>query len=293
MKIKHIVITRFNLKIWQKDKSNRATLGEDWMEERFNLFERFCFPSLMHQSDKNFRWLCLFDSETPEKYKERVKQYQSLCPQFCPVFFHETEAHDNYKSITHQRILSEFDPSCDAFITSRLDNDDALHGDYIATINQLAKNTERTDQYCVFIYGYQYFERKNLLTRIKYPNNHFTARIEKGLTDPASIKTVFEIKHSHLRKKGIANNVYVNKISDRKRPFWIEVIHERNVANDLFLAFRIKDLIYFFQTKPEMKTRTLSEFGLDVSIEKWHQIVAFQSFYMLEVCSKILHKLVK
>ena len=61
MKIKHIVITRFNLKIWQKDKSNKTTLGEDWMEERFNLFERFCFPSLMHQSDKNFRWLCLFD----------------------------------------------------------------------------------------------------------------------------------------------------------------------------------------------------------------------------------------
>ncbi len=294
MKIKHLVITRFNLKIWDKDKSNNITLGDDWLEQRFLLFEQFCFPSLLSQTDKKFLWICLFDSKTPTKYLQKIQNFQSILPQLKPIFISELEAVDNYKSITRSTILNEFYPNEDnVFITTRIDNDDSIHVDYIKKINQIAESTNYQDQYCVFEYGYQYFVLTNLLTRIKYPNNHFTSRIEKGIKEKNNIKTVFAIKHSHLRKKSVTESVYVHKIIDKKNPFWIEVIHERNVANDLFLSFRIKDIVNFFQTRAEIRNRTLSEFGLSISISKGNQIKKYATYYLPEVFKKIIRQIIR
>lgn len=59
MSIKHFIATRFNLKIeeWNTAKDGSVVLTEKWLEERFNLFEKYCFPSVANQSIKNFYWL--------------------------------------------------------------------------------------------------------------------------------------------------------------------------------------------------------------------------------------------
>ena len=71
-KFKHFIITLFNLKIWKEDKTHRATQTADWLAQRFDLFERFCLPSVAHQTNKNFTWLCLFDKDTPTDMRQRI-----------------------------------------------------------------------------------------------------------------------------------------------------------------------------------------------------------------------------
>jgi hypothetical protein len=294
MGIKHLIITRFNLNIWGRDKLNNITLGEDWLEQRFCLFEQYCLPSVLSQSDKNFMWLCFFDAETPTKYLQKINTYHNSIPELKSVFLTESEGFDNYNSIIKKTILNEFNSAKnDISITTRLDNDDSIHIDFVKRLNQIAVSTKYKDQFCVFEYGYQYFATSNFITRIKYPNNHFTSRIEKELTDINDIKTVLAIKHSHLRKKNITENFYVNKIIDKRNPFWIEVIHERNVANDLFLSFRIKDISNFILTKIELKNRKLSEFGLDIYISKKNQAKKYFTFYLPELFKKVKRKLIQ
>ena len=68
------VITRFNLRLWSKDKHNRPTLSKEWLEQRFDLFEKYCYTSVMHQSSQNFLWVCLFDEDATLPYLNKVKK---------------------------------------------------------------------------------------------------------------------------------------------------------------------------------------------------------------------------
>ena len=72
----HYLITRFNLKKtnWNpRWKINQQlALSDEWLKYRFELFEKYCFPSVYNQSNQNFTWCVFFDIKTPDYYKERV-----------------------------------------------------------------------------------------------------------------------------------------------------------------------------------------------------------------------------
>ena len=82
----HYILTRFNLRLWTKDKNRNNTRTEEWLKNRFELFERFCLPSIMNQTSQSFKWIVLFDINTPEKYKERIKSYEKACQHFFPCY---------------------------------------------------------------------------------------------------------------------------------------------------------------------------------------------------------------
>ena len=88
----HLIITRFNLNLYARDKHDAPTRTERWLEHRFELFERYCLPSVAAQTNPNFRWLCLFDAATPAAYRRRIGGYQSVCPQFRSVFYSAGQA---------------------------------------------------------------------------------------------------------------------------------------------------------------------------------------------------------
>ena len=88
----HLIITRFNLNLYARDKHDAPTRTERWLEHRFEIFERYCLPSVAAQTNPNFRWLCLFDAATPAAYRRRIGGYQSVCPQFRSVFYSAGQA---------------------------------------------------------------------------------------------------------------------------------------------------------------------------------------------------------
>jgi hypothetical protein len=81
---KHFLLTRFNVKTkWKTTKNGEETLTEKWLSHRFDLFEKFCYPSVRNQKNQGFRWLVFFDINTPTPYKERIsdlaREYQNTC----------------------------------------------------------------------------------------------------------------------------------------------------------------------------------------------------------------------
>ena len=51
-----------------KDKNGNIVNDLNWLKHRYYLFETFCFPSILSQTNKNFKWLVFFDKDTPSEY---------------------------------------------------------------------------------------------------------------------------------------------------------------------------------------------------------------------------------
>ena len=73
----HFIVTRFNLPLFKAKVEGKVVgnLDETWLAGRFDLFERYCLPSVKGQTCQNFRWIVLFDAATPQKFKDRFKSY--------------------------------------------------------------------------------------------------------------------------------------------------------------------------------------------------------------------------
>jgi hypothetical protein len=69
----HFILTRFNVKVSFAEPG--AGLEPAWLLHRFELFDHFCYPSVRGQSNLNFKWLVLFDSNTPDSFKEKIAAY--------------------------------------------------------------------------------------------------------------------------------------------------------------------------------------------------------------------------
>lgn len=99
----HFIITRFNLNLYAQDKHDLPTRTDRWLEHRFEVFERYCLPSVAAQTSGNFTWLCLFDAATPEPYRSRIEGYKARCPQFEAVYYTAAQA-ANLTEISARRL---------------------------------------------------------------------------------------------------------------------------------------------------------------------------------------------
>ncbi|WP_417558562.1 glycosyltransferase [Mesoflavibacter zeaxanthinifaciens] len=135
--MKHFIATRFNLKVetWKTAKDGSTVLTDEWLEERFELFEKYCYPSVINQKNKNFYWVIFFDIDTPKIFKGRIENLIRN-HDFIDILYI-----DGIKAMNHsfnQYILEKLENTKDFIITSRLDNDDAIHQDFVGTIQKLA-----------------------------------------------------------------------------------------------------------------------------------------------------------
>ena len=191
-KVDTFILTRFNLHLWKKDKHNRNTLSNIWMEQRFELFEKYCFPSVMNQKDRNFIWLCLFDISTLCDYKTRIIEYSRRCPEFFPLFLDDTETSDYTHYIT--KVIKHLKNDNKILITIRLDNDDALNLDYVSNIRHCLDNISENTVILSFKYGIQYYVKEQIAVHIPFYNNHFLAMVDKMYDKD----TIYQRKVQHV-----------------------------------------------------------------------------------------------
>ena len=233
MTLQHFILTRFNLLLWKKDKEGRKVRTTEWLEHRFALFERYCLPSVMGQSCQAFSWIVLFDITTPERFKDRIADYQKKCPQLIPVFV-EPENGRKFARIFRNEVIKRME--ADRVITTYLDNDDAINVRFVEDLQQRSMGLDDG----TFIYysdGYQLFTSDGYLMQIHYPNNHFVSVVEPGL--PAMVKTIYGYgSHYYIDKN---KSAVIERIE--KTPMWCEVVHDKNVDNDAyyFLAKMVSD----------------------------------------------------
>lgn len=265
----HFLITRFNIPAsnWKLDKNHNQVQNDVWLQKRIELFERFCLPSVIAQTCKNFRWIVWFSSDSPLLLKKKIKEWGLLCDNFEAVY---SDDYDYWQTEGLPKFIKENVASkCDYVITTRLDNDDAISIKAIAEIQKafVPSNNTIVD----FPNGYCYNLQSELFSKHAIISSPFISYIESK--QKKKIETVY--KEGHPAWIGKADFVSVNE------RMWIQVCHDSNIANSQHGKF-------CFQPN-------LAEFGLDQSINQSICNVCFerikQEYYLLKHKVKMFMKM--
>ncbi len=221
MGLNHFLITRFSVPFddYQNDKSGAKVRTPEWLEHRFRLFKTFCLPSVKAQTCQDFLWLVFFDGNTPEYFKKEIKNIKTQYRNFTPLFVDSASAFHTSLKQTIAENCKENIP----LITSRIDNDDALHGDYIKTIQQHASSND-DDFLLNFKWGLQLDLKSGVLYQSKDESNPFITRICKWQNQ--EIKTVFEFGHHEAEKF-----LPIKQITNPRG--WLVIIHDKNMLNTI------------------------------------------------------------
>ena len=111
-------------------------LSDDWLKARITEFENFCFPSVTSQSSQEFKWVIFCDPDSPQWFKDYMSAKDD---HFTTIFTNELRRINVGRVLREHGILLEGD-----VISSRIDNDDAIPANYIATVQGLYSGQERT-----------------------------------------------------------------------------------------------------------------------------------------------------
>lgn len=216
MKTQHFLITRFNLRLRTTRAGRRQQPGltHEWMEERLDLFERVCAPSVRHQTNQEFVWLLFLDEETPPATVARV--VSAVAGVEAELVFLPAGSDDStIAAAVRERVHAE----TGLLLTTRLDNDDALHEDAMAKIRKTARPHRRE-----FLNPRFGWVTDGRLARVKaHKYGHFTTLVEPR--EFGEFRTVHcGLAHSRVRRFARVRQVGGG-------PFWLEVVHGRNVSN--------------------------------------------------------------
>lgn len=214
----HFLITRFNVPYekWTRDKSGGITRDIKWLHHRFELFERFCFPSVSGQLNQNFQWIVFFDVDTPDEYVKMINTYKERFSLFVPCF---VASMGEFFEAVKSEIKGRLSAQTSYLITSRLDNDDALHHLYIDEVQKQFR--PHNDIVLNFRKGCVFDVEKRCLYAHTNESNHFLSRIESLAP---SFETVMSMNHTVAKNK--VDVLQLNEIRG-----WLTVVHNHNLVN--------------------------------------------------------------
>ena len=205
----HIVLTRFNVK--SRGKESKIRLQPNWLNDRFELFEAYCLPSIKGQSLSNFKWLIYFDSHTPEDYKTRIEQYCKDLPLLTPFYI------DEWNTENVQNAIRNIIPSdAEYILTTRLDNDDGIHSNFFEVLHN--QDFDKTDWYYNFPNGLTYSD--GIAYAHTDTSNAFLSRFERV----DSFQTAWQLPHPEVEQTGRLTQIDLSFA-------WLQVIHGLNVSN--------------------------------------------------------------
>lgn len=170
----HFVITLFNLRLYWKGREKQLSsidtaTDKAYLDNGFNRFEKYAVPSIENQSCKNFIWLVLFSKDTPMEYVEKV--CVGDCQYLVPLFLTDEESH-NFRDYLVNYIGENY--SFDEWITTRLDNDDAVSVDFVSEIQDCVKSGSHGENYAIsFPDGYQFDVGKNVIAKYNFFKQSF------------------------------------------------------------------------------------------------------------------------
>ena len=220
MNYRHFLLTRFNLPLrfgcqLRDPDYNPAQkiLDDDYLEKRFDIFERFTLKSVKEQTDQDFTWIVLFHKRTPAKYLKRIRELKE-------IYYFEDLYFDEKDTFTFSNYCVENDIDADFYITSRIDNDDMIDKDYMKLIHdQVDGNLHKC--FISFVNGAKLDLKSNKLFDYSWDSNHFITYVDSDYG-----KSVYNHIHSQITKGDVEIISLKTDI-----PMWTEIIHDTNVYN--------------------------------------------------------------
>lgn len=217
MNFHHFIITRFNVNIYPIDFPER--LEDTWLSMRFELFQKYCFPTVRAQQNQDFTWLVLFDEQTPAYFLGLIRafsKYQNFVPVYCG-------AYDTIMPTVVDR-MQTVAPDADWFVTTRLDNDDALSTGFVQCLHEVVKSMDEKSLqpsdtlYINFPNGLQLFDGD--FYDFKDVTNAFVSLVERRATP----HTVFWVDHPAIYDVAPV-------MQAETQPLWLQNVHDINVYN--------------------------------------------------------------
>lgn len=247
----HFLITRFNLQAFHHFVADKQTWLE-WNKRRFPIFREYCLPSILNQSNKNFKWLIYFDTETPNDYDEHLNYLKQH--DFIEVCYAKGDS--DFRENLAANIKGKLSPTTKWVITSRIDNDDCLHRD---AIDRIQKEFVAQDKFMIYLArGYVYDTTIQKLSWYYYLKSPFASIVE----EPNSIQAVFHKHHNRWPglQTSIVKELYYRSFKKNEKPratfvlddtLWMQVCHGKNLGNDFYRGF------------PVLRSCNLNDFGLE------------------------------
>lgn len=212
----HVVQTRFSVRA----RWGFQEFPLDWLEERLELFDAYCLPSVGGQICNDFLWHVYCDRDTdPAVLAELEKRARSV-PQMQVVL----TGPECDTPVSH--VLKATKPVDKAVITTRLDSDDAIARGYVEAIQVHARafiESDRETWLLNFPRGYQLDRASGRLLFDWMPRSSFHTLFERVTT---GLTTVLAGNHSKFHE------IHPTK-QDDSIPAWLMVIHDGNVLNTL------------------------------------------------------------
>jgi Putative rhamnosyl transferase len=212
----HFVLTKFNVVRERNpvDKAGKPVRTVEWLEHRFDLFERFCLPSVRSQTNIEFTWLITFDEQTPPVYLERLRAHERAFDILVLV-----PGRRAFRNVIPERLSRR----TRWLLTTRFDSDDALHREAVALIQASCRDL-RELTFLNLRYGYAYAHPEGRAVPIQPALSNVLSLLEPVTGDlprtAVSVDLSYPIDNAPVRQIG-------------EEPMWLRVIHERNVANTM------------------------------------------------------------
>ncbi|WP_439490595.1 glycosyltransferase [Algoriphagus sp.] len=251
---KHLLLTRFNV-FYQTKIQRRGYDPEVWLVERLDIFLKYCFPSILNQSEKNFIWFFYIDAATPSSVRERL--LQAFKPHPFIVLMSQHYEDFTLSSSLKEDIELHLGKNFEYLISSRVDSDDMLHKDYFLKLKEYFNYQER--QAINFTKGMVYETDSGVISEMNHQYNAFISLIERRKGDGFS--TVYHKKHTDYKYDKIVRNVRIST------PMWCVVIHGLNDSTGFYgrvLKFRQPDLHSLFGFSGQKKRSNLDLFRFSI-----------------------------
>jgi len=267
MKFAHYIITQFNLRNFSLSDVISFEKWITWTRSRTELYMKFCLPSVLNQTCKDFKWLLYFDSETPPEFDKFIDYLENQ--DLIKICY--SNGIDDFNKSYFNEIKKMLPENTEWIITTRIDNDDALHKDAVETIQ---KNFTYKHKYLISLAsGYILNTADNKMSHYFYPMSPFISLIENTSDSPSGVFERGHTKWDTLRLFIFREiwHEFVRPLKRRsrfilKKPMWIQTVHGENVSNS------------FIRGLPVLREIDSRDFSLDFKNEK-QSIKAFPSYF--------------
>jgi hypothetical protein len=285
----HFVITVFNLLQFPKSRNLDTATWTAWTKDRFVIFQDYCLPSMIHQINKNFKWLIYFDAATPSEFDDQInnlKQYD-----FINICY--ANGYDDFQLRYCEDIRLKVSPAAKWIITSRLDNDDCIHRQ---AIQRIQDEFVPKDRFMVSLaLGYVYDLESRKLSKYYYPAAPFSSLVE----DREHISGIYHKDHTQwdILRLYIFKELYSRYFVKKEKwkasfvlddALWMQICHQKNISNSFYRGF------------PVLKALKLNDFGISCTsqpssisdIPKYCNYVIWKRYFKA-ICVRILGKALK
>ena len=222
---KHFILTRFWFSRGPSGANALASDPRQWLEERLELFNSYCLPSVTGQSCQDFTWLIYFDALSPGDIIARMRdivlpwnniEIMVRNEWYVPGFVSPWKERAPRESEIINDIIDRVAGETQWVLTTRFDSDDGLRRDFVERLHEAI--SAPTQEFLNFPNGIIYYNDQSYLYH--HPSNAFISLFEPIDT----IKTVLCGPHERLNEVGP-----VRQLSPA--PAFLQVVHAANDSN--------------------------------------------------------------